>query len=127
MKRTLVSRDLHVILQVYKHIIRPHLEYCAQVWAPVAEHGNWATIMQIESVQRGVTKIIVGCEDLSYKERLDKLKMTTLLERRMRGDLIEAFKILNGFTDNGGSWFNISSRTGKLIINGTNNHKRHFC
>ena len=37
-KRTLVSRDMHVILQVYKHIIRPHLEYCAQVWAPVAEH-----------------------------------------------------------------------------------------
>ena len=125
-KRTLVSRDMHVILQVYKHIIRPHLEYCAQVWAPVAEHGNWASIMQIESVQRGVTKIITGCEDLSYKDRLDKLNLTTLLERRMRGDLIEAFKILNGFTNYGESWFNISNTTGKLIITDTNKRKRNF-
>ena len=72
MKRVLVSRDEEVILQIFKHLIRPHLEYCTQVWAPAAEHGNWKNIMNIESIQREVTKIIVGSENLSYKDRLDK-------------------------------------------------------
>ena len=107
-------------------MIRPHLEYCTQVWAPIAEYGKWAMIMNIESIQRQVTKIIVGCEDLSYRERLEKLKLTTLLERRMRGDLIETFKILNGLTDYGESWFNVSERTGKLVIKDGDRHKRNF-
>ena len=108
----------------FTNIIRPHLEYCTQVWAPVAKHGNWTIIMNIESVQRAVTKIIAGCENLSYKNRLKKLKLTTLLERRMRGDLIETFKILNGYTDYGEEWFNMSNRTGKLLVNDNRNvHK----
>ena len=41
--------------------------------------------------------------------------MTTLLERRMRGDLIETFKILNDFNKYGKPFFNISGRTQNLI------------
>ena len=126
LKRELISRDAIVILPVYKQLIRPHLEYCTQLWAPAAVHGNWGIIMSIESVQREVTKVIAGLEDLSYKERLDELNLTTLLERRLRGDLIEAFKILNGFTDYGHGWFNVSERTGKLLLEDSNRHKRNF-
>ena len=107
-------------------MIRPHLEYCTQVWAPAAEYGNWKIIMNIESIQREVTKVIAGCEDLNYKDRLDKLNLTTLLERRMRGDLIEAYRILNGFTDYGEDWFVVSGRTGKLIVNDRSQYKRNF-
>ena len=39
--------------------------------------------------------------NLTYKQRLEKLNMTTLLERRMRGDLIETFKILNNLNNYG--------------------------
>ena len=111
---------------MYKHLIRPHLEYCTQVWAPVAEHGNWKTIMSIESIQRQVTKVIVGFEHLNYKERLEKLNLTTLLERRMRGDLIETFRVLNGFTDYGQHWFTVSERTGKLVVHDRSKYKRNF-
>ena len=53
--------------------------------------------------------------DLSYEKRLKSLGMTTLFERRMRGDLIEAFKIINGFNNYGSTFFNISERTKNLV------------
>ena len=34
----------------------------------------------------------------------------------MRGDLIETFKIVNGFTDYGRDWFRLSSRLNHLIL-----------
>ena len=36
---------------------------------------------------------------MSYKERLIHLKLPTLKFRRLRGDMIEVFKILNGYYD----------------------------
>ena len=36
---------------------------------------------------------------MEYNERLKKLKMPTLKYRRMRGDMIEVFKIINGIYD----------------------------
>ena len=36
---------------------------------------------------------------LSYRQNLQRLRLRTLLERRMRGDLIETFKINNGFVN----------------------------
>ena len=38
-----------------------------------------------------------GLEKLSYEEKLKKLNLTTLETRRLRGDLIEMFKIIKGF------------------------------
>ena len=99
--RTPTSREKFVILKVYTTLARPHLEYCTQVWAPLPEQGCWGTIFNIESIQRFATKSISGLKDLSYNAQLNELQLTTLLERRMRGDLIETFKIVNGFTDYG--------------------------
>ena len=36
---------------------------------------------------------------LSYRRRLQRLRLTTLLERRIRGDLIETYKIIKGFVN----------------------------
>ena len=41
-----------------------------------------------------MTKLIKGVKYYSYSERLEKLELTTLQERKMRGDLIETFKIM---------------------------------
>ena len=82
----------------------------------MAEQGNWSLISELEGVQRRFTSLIdeVGTLRLPYSERLDKLKLTTLAERRIRGDLIEAFKAVNGFSslDN---IFNIS-RSGLNLV-----------
>ena len=38
-------------------------------------------------------------KNMEYNERLKKLKMPALKYRRMRGDMIEVFKIINGIYD----------------------------
>ena len=49
--RNLIIREINVMRNVYKTIIRPHLEYCAQLWSPPACHGNWATIIELDIVE----------------------------------------------------------------------------
>ena len=61
--------------------------------------------MEIEDCQRQFTRIIEGMGILSYRQKLPRLRLTTLLERRMRGDVIETFKIINGFVNYGHNMF----------------------
>ena len=51
----------------------------------------------LEKIQRRATKIIPGLRDLTYEERLKECGLTTLETRRLRGDQIEVFTILNGY------------------------------
>ena len=96
--RNLISREKSLMLRVYKTIIRPHLEYCVQLWNPALEHGNWSQVLRLEGVQRRFTRMIDGVGLLPYSERLDVLELTTLAERRTRGDLIEVFKCKQEFS-----------------------------
>ena len=50
----------------------------------------------LEHLHRRATKIIPGLRYLSYEEHLKECGLTTLETRRLRGDQIEIFKILNG-------------------------------
>ena len=50
----------------------------------------------LEGVQRRATKLIPDLKDRSYEDRLRCLNLTTLKTRRIRGDLIEVFKIFRG-------------------------------
>ena len=114
--RTIISREKHVMLNLYKTLIRPHLEYCVQLWTPVPQYGTWGTILAIEHVQRRFTRLIDGVGLMPYRERLDKLGITTLLERRARGDLIETFKIVSGIADYGKGFFKLSHNRNNLVI-----------
>ena len=96
--RNLISREKFLMLRVYKALIRPHLEYCVQLWNPAAEHGNWSLILRIESVQRRFTRMIEEVGLLPYSERLQILQLTTIAERRSMGDLIEVYKASKGLS-----------------------------
>ena len=51
----------------------------------------------LERVQRRATKMIQNLRNISYEMRLKECGLTTLETRRLRGDQIEVFKILNGY------------------------------
>ncbi len=78
---------------IYKTYIRTHLEYAVQVWCPYYEED----IKTIENVQRKATKL-VGLRNVAYEDRLRLLKIHSMRKRRLKGDLIESFKILNGYS-----------------------------
>ena len=102
------------------------MEYCVQLWSPLPSHGNWGVILAIENVQRKFTRLIDNIGLLPYKVRLEKLGLTTLLERRARGDLIETFKIVNGLSDYGSNLFKFSRSGANLISKPGDQHKlRH--
>ena len=93
-KRTFTYKTKDNLLQLYKTLVRPHLEYCMQVWSPYLRRD----IDLIEGVQRRATKMIVGWDDeRSYEDRLALCKLQTLECRRLCGDLIQVFKILKGY------------------------------
>ena len=51
----------------------------------------------LENVERRVTRMVYGFSDFTDKPRLRRLNITTLETRRLRGDLIEIFKIVKSF------------------------------
>ena len=59
--------------------------------------GRISTIQCLESVQRAATKLVPCLRNLTYEQRLQALRLTSLYDRRLRGDLIETYKILSGF------------------------------
>ena len=51
----------------------------------------------LEQIQRRATKLIPGLRYLRYEERLKECGLTTIETRRLRGEQVEVFKILNGY------------------------------
>ena len=46
--RNFISKEVIIVLEIYKTLIRPYIEYCCQSWAPVARHGDWSDIGDME-------------------------------------------------------------------------------
>jgi len=76
-------------------MVRLHLEYANSVWCPYKKED----IETIEKVQKRATKVIISLKHLPYMERLKQLKLVTLKYSRLRGDMIEVYKIVHNYYD----------------------------
>ena len=92
LKRTFRFWTKSTFKTIFSAFVRPHLEYAAPVWSPYSKKD----IAILEKVQRSATKLVPGIRNLSYHDRLLELDLTTLEERRIRGDLIRFFKLYSG-------------------------------
>ena len=90
-----LSKDSASLVRAFKTFVRPLLEYNSPVWSPYLQKD----INLIERVQRRFTKRLAGMEGYSYDERLQALKLERLEARRMRTDIITAYKIIFGFIE----------------------------
>ena len=78
-------------VMLYKSLIRSHLEYPVTVWSPHRKDDR-----KIRKVQMRATKLIYSIRHVKYCDRLESLNLPALKFKRLRGDMIEIYKILTG-------------------------------
>ena len=62
------------MLNLYKTLVRPHVEYCVSAWSPYYKKDKEL----LDKVPRRFTKMIKGTKGKSYEERLQKLNLWSL-------------------------------------------------
>ena len=80
------------LVPLYKTFVRPRLEFAVAAWSPWTE----ADVSTLEKVQQRLIRAAADVRGQTYEEKLVDAGLTTLRERRARGDAIETFKTLRG-------------------------------
>ena len=76
--------------KLYKTYVRPHLEYCVQVWSSFLA----GDIDSLEKIQHRASKLVPIIANLPYEQRLKIVNLQSLYTGRLQGDLIETYKDL---------------------------------
>jgi len=87
-------KSSEVLLKLYKTLVPPHVEYSVSAWSPYYVKDKTL----LERIQHRFTRMVPGLKSLPYEERLDRLGIWTLEERRNRADLLQVFKLYKGWS-----------------------------
>ena len=90
-KRNFTYFNRDSLRTIITSLIRSKLEFANCIWSPIYK---WQSSL-LEKVQRRATKLLPCIKNQSYVDRLKYLNLTTLKYRRLRGDLIIIFNIIN--------------------------------
>jgi len=93
-RKCFISKDTPTLVKAFKIYVRPLLEYNSPVWSP----HLLKDITLIEKVQRRFTKYMKGLFNMPYSDRLKVLNLERLEARRIKADVITAYKIIFGLT-----------------------------
>ncbi len=108
-----LSKTKEVFVPLYSALVRPHLEYAMEANCPYLK----TEINHLERIQRAATRWMKGLRGLTYKERLQALKLQPLGKRRLRNDLVLTHKILYIYRSGCNSLVQVlqKARTKKII------------
>ena len=97
LRRNFEDVSCECFLNLYKTMVRPLLEYANSIWSP----GRVCDLTKVEKVQMKAIRYMCRGKDLSYDDRLRRLKLPTLPVnyRRISGDTMELYKIITGKYD----------------------------
>ena len=94
LKRTVKYRNPNMMVRLYKSLVRPHLQYSSPALSPHYRKDKHL----LERVQHRFTLLFDDLKSLEDHERLQKLRLWSLQERRNRADLIELFTMVKGIS-----------------------------
>ena len=87
-KKSFAKFDCNMLRLLYSTFNRPLLEFAVPVRSPHLK----VDLDMIERVKRRATKLVPTISNFDYEERLGALNLTTLADRRLRGDEIQIYK-----------------------------------
>jgi len=117
-KRNFIHVYTDAFLQLYKTLVRSHLEYANCIWNHYRQH----LIKDFEKIQMRASRLIPDVKNLKYEERLRYLKLPTLKYRRIRGDMIQVYKLLYNKYDS-----NVSLHLDRSVGNRTRGNSLKLC
>ena len=89
--RSFHYRDRHIYLNLYKQYVRPHLEFSVAAWAPWTQED----CETLERVQKRAVKAVSGLKGQTYEQKLEELKLPSLMDRRREIDMVLTYKLIN--------------------------------
>ena len=94
-KRTIsATPDRYMTTQLYKSLVRPHLEYSSPAWSV----HNVKDKALLEKVQHRFTRLFPDLSTMRNIARLEVLRLWFLEERRNTADLTEVYKMMHGLS-----------------------------